>query len=236
MFTLAATNMILRGDGSANIYKGNTFKTPENLYQDFKANKLLLNPPFSFDENGMPFIAFGLEKMEKGGLGAIIIQDSAGSGKAITTNKAILKKHTLKASIKMPIDLFQPMAGVQTSIYVFEVGKAHDVDMPVKFIDFREDGYKRTSRALQETDDPTRRYADIVRIYKAGKNAKVEAKWNLNEVYVEDFITLNGNDWNFDQHKIIDTKPILEDFKKTVSDYLAWEVSTILKSKGDMGK
>jgi len=136
----------------------------------------------------------------------------------------------------MPVDLFQPMAGVQTSIYVFEVGKPHDVDMPVKFIDFREDGYKRTSRALQETDDPTRRYADIVKIYKAGKNAKVEAKWNLDEIYVEDFITLDGNDWNFDQHKIIDTKPTLDDFKKTVGDYLAWEVSTILKSKGDMGK
>jgi len=236
MFTLAATNMILRGDGSSNINKGNTFNRPENLYQDFKANKLLLNPPFTYDENGMPFIAFGLDKMEKGGLGAIIIQDSAGSGKAVKTNKEMLKKHTLKASIKMPTDLFLPMAGVQTSIYVFEVGKAHDFDMPVKFIDFRDDGYKRTKRALQETDDPTKRYSDIVKIYKAGKNAKVEAKWNLDEVYIEDFITPNGNDWNFDQHKVIDTNPTLDDFKKTVSDYLAWEVSTILKSKGDMGK
>lgn len=93
MFTLAATNMILRGDGSSNIQKGNTFSTPEKLYTDFKANKLLLNPPFSFEENGMPFIAFGLNKMEDGGLGAIIIQDSAGSGKAIKTNQSILKKH-----------------------------------------------------------------------------------------------------------------------------------------------
>lgn len=236
MFTLAATNMILRGDGSSNISKGNTFNRPEELYNDFKANKLLLNPPFSYTENGMPFISFGLDKMEKGGLGAIIIQDSAGSGKAIHSNKAMLKKHTLKASIKMPTDLFQPMAGVQTSIYVFESGKAHDFDMPVKFIDFRDDGYKRTSRALQELDDPTKRYADIVKIYKAGKNAKVEAKWDLEEMYIEDFITSEGNDWNFDQHKTIDTKPTLEDFKKTVSDYLAWEVSNILKQRGDEGK
>ena len=29
----------------------------------------------------------------------------------------------------------------------------------------------------------------------------------------------------------IDTKPTLEDFKKTVSDYLAWEVSTLLKNQ-----
>ena len=152
MFTLAATNMVLRGDGSSNIQKGNTFNTPEELYTNFKANRLLLNPPFSYSENGMPFIAFGLDKMERGGLGAIIIQDSAGSGKATGTNKSILKKHTLVASIKMPTDLFQPMAGVQTSVYILEAHKPHDFEKTVKFIDFRNDGYKRTQRSLQETD------------------------------------------------------------------------------------
>lgn len=236
MFTLAATNMILRGDGSANIQKGNTFSTPESIYTQFNANRLLLNPPFSYIENGMPFIAFGLDKMEKGGLGAIIIQDSAGSGKAVKTNQAMLKKHTLLASIKMPTDLFQPMAGVQTSIYIFEAHKPHDFDKTVKFIDFRNDGYKRTSRALQELDEPAKRYADIIKIYKAGKNAKVEANWQLGECYVEDFINESGADWNFDQHKIINTKPTLQDFKKTVSDYLAWEVSQILKGSDGLGK
>jgi type I restriction-modification system DNA methylase subunit len=180
----------------------------------------------------MPFIAFGLDEMEKGGLGAIIIQDSAGSGKAITTNKLMLKKHSLKASIKMPTDLFQPMAGVQTSIYIFEAHKQHDFDMPVKFIDFRDDGYKRTKRGMQEINEPSKRYSDIIKIYKSGKKAKVESNLNLDAIYIEDFITSNGADWNFDQHKIIDTKPTLADFKKTVSDYLAWEVSNILKQHG----
>ena len=31
MFTLAVTNMILRGDGNSNIAKGNTFNRPEEL-------------------------------------------------------------------------------------------------------------------------------------------------------------------------------------------------------------
>lgn len=236
MFTLAATNMILRGDGSSNIQKGNTFSTPEPLYTQFKANKLLLNPPFSYSENGMPFIAFGLDKMEKGGLAAIIIQDSAGSGKAVASNKKMLARHTLKASIKMPTDLFQPMAGVQTSIYIFEADKKHDLEKTVKFIDFRNDGYKRTSRAIQEIDEPTKRYADIIKIYKAGKNAKVGAVWNLDAVYVEDFITDSGADWNFDQHKTIDTKPTFDDFRKTVADYLAWEVDQLLKKDDSLGK
>lgn len=77
MYTLAATNMILRGDGSSNIQKGNTFDTPPELYKRFNADRILLNPPFSYKENGMPFIAFGLDHMQGGGLGAIIIQDSA---------------------------------------------------------------------------------------------------------------------------------------------------------------
>ena len=236
MFTLAATNMILRGDGSSNIQSANTFETPVELYEDFNANKLLLNPPFSYDQNGMPFIAFGLDKMEKGGLGAIIIQDSAGSGKAVKTNQAMLKKHTLVASIKMPVDLFQPMAGVQTSIYIFEAHKPHDFEKTVQFIDFRNDGYKRTSRALQEIDEPAKRYADIIKIYKGGKNARIEANWNLNDVYVEGFISKSGADWNFDQHKTIDTKPTYNDFRKTVADYLAWEVDQLLKRDDALGK
>ena len=231
MYTLAATNMILRGDGSSNIEKGSAFNRPDSLFTNFKADRVLLNPPFSFEENGMPFIAYGLDKMEKGGLGAIIIQDSAGSGKATATNQKILKSHRLLASIKMPNDLFQPMAGVQTSIYIFEAGTPHDVEIPVKFIDFSNDGYKRTERSLSEIDSPVERYADMLKIYKAGKNAQVStALWNLDEVYLEDFITLNGNDWNFTQHKKINTKPTLADFKKTVADYLAWEVSKILVS------
>ena len=36
MYTLAATNMILRGDGSSNIRKANTFNTPKSLYENLE--------------------------------------------------------------------------------------------------------------------------------------------------------------------------------------------------------
>ena len=142
MYTLAATNMILRGDGSARIEHGSAFNRPDELYSNFKADRILLNPPFTFDENGMPFIAYGLDRMAKGGLGAIIIQDSAGSGKAVKSNQQILKSHTLLASIKMPVDLFVPVAGVQTSIYIFKAHEPHDFERSVKFIDFRNEAIK----------------------------------------------------------------------------------------------
>nr|WP_223810142.1 MULTISPECIES: N-6 DNA methylase [unclassified Campylobacter] len=182
MFTLATTNMILRGDESLKIQKANTFDTLPSLYEYFKATRILLNSPFTWDENGMPFIEFGLRNMQKGWLVAIIIQDSAGSGKATKSNTKILKNHTLKASIKMPMDLFQPMAGVQTSIYIFETKIPHDFEKPVKFIDFRNDGYKRTKNTLQEISNPELRYKEIINIYKAGKNAKITKDlWDIDK-------------------------------------------------------
>lgn len=239
MYALATTNMLLRGgSSSANIEKGSSFDRPEDLYSAFKADRLLLNPPFSYDGNGMPFLEFGLNHMQPGGLAAIIVQDSAGSGKAAALNKRILKHHTLKASIKMPGDLFQPNAGVQTSIYILQAGIAHDFDNTVKFIDFRNDGYKRTARGLNEQGSPDARYEDIVKIYKAGTKAALpeahEKLWDLEKIYVEDQISNSGSDWNFEQHKTIDTSPSQEDFLKTVGNYLSWEVSQLLtQSNGE---
>ena len=233
MYTLAATNMILRGDGSTQIQKADTFKTPEKLYSDFEADRLLLNPPFSYTDYGMPFFEFGLDHMEKGGRGAVIIQDSAGAGKATLTNQRILGKHKMIASIKMPADLFNPNAIVQTSIYVFEAGTPHNFDFDiVKFIDFRNDGYKRTERTIYDVDHPAERYQDLYLIYKLGKNAINNSDfhselWDLEAAYCEDTINDSGKDWNFEQHKKIRTEPYDSDYDVTISSHLAWETALL---------
>ena len=230
MFTLAATNMILRGDGSSSLIKGSAFDVvnePEVI--NFKANKALLNPPFSYTENGMPFALGALDVMDKGGELAIIIQDSAGTGRATKTNQRILENHTLKASIRMPGDLFQPNAGVQTSIYIIEAGTPHDTRIPVKFIDFSDDGYKRTGRGTTSTGEPERLYQDILGVYKYGERYE---NYNEDEIdYIEDVITLNGDDWNYTQHRVIDTTPTEEDFIETVGQYLEFEISQILQGR-----
>ena len=41
----------------------------------------------------------------------------------------------------------------------------------------------------------------------------------------------HGEDWNFDQHIKISSIPSIRDFKKTVANYLSWEVSQLLKNK-----
>lgn len=238
MFTLASTNMILRGDGSSNIKKGSSFDEPPELYGNFGADKLLLNPPFTYSENGMPFIEFGLRNMKKHGKAAIIIQDSAGNGQAITSCKNILSCNQMIASIKMPPDLFVPMAGVQTSIYVFEhTEEEHDITKQVRFIDFRNDGYKRNKRNIIEIDNPKQRYQDIVEIYKNGITANVDKElWDLQEQVIMDNITLDGNDWNFEKHKKVNRILTQDDFRKTVKEYLEWKVSALEKEDNLLGK
>jgi len=134
-----------------------------------------------------------------------------------------------------------PYADVQTSVYVFEAGVPHNFKTDiVKFIDLRQDGYKRTKRRLYEIDNPEERYVDIPIIFRMGLNADKHPEfhkelWNLSESYVENTITDSGADWNFEQHKRNDTKPTKVDFIKTVGDYLAWEANLLIeKGYGQM--
>ena len=239
VYMLAILNMILMGDGSSNILNKDSLKEFNGNYgfgktgEKFPANAFVLNPPYSAAGNGMVFVEKALSMMNSG-YAAIIIQNSAGSGKAVEYNKRILKHSTLLASIKMPIDLFIGKSSVQTNVYVFRVGEAHQKDDIVKFIDFANDGYTRTNRKkascnLRDTDHAKERYQEVVDLVRFGKS---KLKYFNEKEYYEGIIDPeNGADWN--QTAPIDTKPTLEDFKKTVSDYLAWEVSNILKRKGE---
>lgn len=237
VYMLAILNMILMGDGSSNILNKDSLKEFNGNYgfgntdEKFPADAFVLNPPYSAPGNGMIFVEKALSMMSKG-YAAIIIQNSAGSGKATEYNKRVLQHSTLLASIKMPIDLFIGKSSVQTNVYVFRVGEAHQKDDTVKFIDFSVDGYTRTNRKkascnLRDTDHAKERYAEIVDLVRFGKS-----KLNIfteKEYYEGKIDPNNGADWN--QTAPIDTKPTLDDFKKTVSDYLAWEVSNLLKNQ-----
>lgn len=235
VYMLAILNMILMGDGSSNILNKDSLTDFDGKYgfgktdHKFPADAFILNPPYSANGNGMNFVERALNMMEKG-YAAIIIQNSAGSGKAREINRRILQNNTLLASIKMPLDLFIGKSSVQTNIYVFKVGEPHEKDETVKFIDFSDDGYTRTNRKkasnnLKDTGNARGRYEELVQLVRFGKK-----KLNIfseKEYYEGTIDPKNGADWN--QSAPIDTKPTLDDFKKTVSDYLAWEVSNLLK-------
>lgn len=239
IYMLAVLNMLLMGDGSSNILNKDSMLEYDGNYgfgdntSPFPADAFVLNPPYSAPGNGMCFVERALSMMTHG-YAAIIIQNSAGSGKATGYNKRILKHSTLLASIKMPIDLFLGKSSVQTYIYVFRVGEAHHADDIVRFIDFSYDGYTRSNRKkakkvsnLRDTDHAKERYKEVVKLVRTGSPALHYIK---PEDYYEGYIDpLDGTDWNQTAPK--ETKPTIDDFRRTIADYLSWEVSNLIKNQ-----
>lgn len=250
IYLLAVLNMILMQDGSANIihadsltqFHGN-YEQGEHKGEPFPATVFLLNPPYSAEGKGFVFVRRALKMMNdqnRHGRAAILIQENAGSGNGLPFTKEILENNTLLASIKMS-DIFCGKASVQTAVYVFEVGTPHETDSTVKFIDFTNDGYTRQNRKkssqsvnLRDTDNAKERYDEVVRL--VNHRGSVDGILHYFQgCYVEDTITLDGNDWTYSQHRKIDTRPTEEDFRKVVKDYLAWKVSEIIKQDGESG-
>lgn len=238
IYILAVLNMILMGDGSSNIYNGDGHDY-NNETGKFPATVFLLNPPYSADGKGFNFVQEALEKMTSG-YACILIQENAGSGNGLPYTKKILEKNTLCASVHMS-DIFCGKSSVQTAIYVFQVARPHEVDDMVIFIDFSNDGYARQNRKkssqevnLRDADHAAERYAEVEAIV-LGKKPRTQYYTEENGLVIRDTVSLNGNDWTFAQHKVIDTMPTEEDFRKTVADYLAWKVSQAIKGDGGYG-
>ena len=249
IYLLAVLNMILMKDGSSNIIHGDSLTEFTGNYEQgdrkgkkFPANVFLLNPPYSADGKGFVFVKKALDMM-KGGMAAVLIQENAGSGNGLPYTKEILEKNTLLASIHMS-DIFCGKASVQTAIYVFRVGVPHDTQQVVRFIDFSNDGYSRQNRKkssqsvnLRDTDNAKERYDEVVKLVCYGRGVKDCNLHYLKDCYIEDYITLDGRDWTYSQHRKIDTRPTPEDFRRVVKDYLAWRVGEIIKNEEDcLGK
>ncbi|MEE0991540.1 MAG: N-6 DNA methylase [Bacteroidales bacterium] len=234
IYILAVLNMILMGDGSSNVLNGDSHDF--TLPNTFPANVFLLNPPYSAAGKGFNFVEEALSQMTDG-YACILIQDSAGNGQGLPYTKRILQNNTLEASIKMPAGLFGSKASVSVYIFVFKVNRPHEDDDEVLFIDFSEDGYSRQNRKkstqevnLRNTDHAEERYDEVLALV-LGKRPKTSYYTEANGKVIRDTITLNGDDWLFTNHKIVDTTPTEEDFRKTVSSFLSWKVKCLMENK-----
>lgn len=233
IYILAVLNMILMGDGSSRVINGDSHKYTLDK-ETFPANVFLLNPPYSAPGKGFNFVEEALSQMTTG-YACILIQDSAGNGQGLPYTKRILKNNTLEASIKCPPGLFGAKASVSVCIYLFKVGRPHEADDIVTFIDFSEDGYSRQNRKkstqevnLRNTDHAIERYDEVLAIV-LGKKPKTSYYTEANGKVIRDCITLNGDDWNFNSHQKIETIPTEEDFKSVIGSYLSWKVSRLME-------
>lgn len=175
---LSIVNMIFRGDGSSNIFEGNTFdnyffeieskktrikreeytklKEKKDFIKPF-ISKVLMNPPFAQDEKEYEFVNHALLQLKKGGLLFAIVPVSvmaSNNNPEISWRREMLKRHTLKAVIKLSEDLFLPNAHKGTYAIIIEAWKPH-TDKEVIWA-LMDDGYvMKKAKRLPSTNVPS---------------------------------------------------------------------------------
>lgn len=148
MFTLAASNMILRGDGKANLYHGSCFD--EGIVKSVKAHKAnvgMINPPFSQKGDGLHefnFIHQMLDCLVNGGIGIAVAPISCAI-QSHPLRETILKEHTLEAVMSLPDELFYPV-GVIPCAMVFRAHIPHNSNPHHRtwFGYWKDDGFFKT--------------------------------------------------------------------------------------------
>jgi len=147
MYALAASNMILRGDGKANLYQGSCFS--EAYIEDIKLRNPtvgMINPPYaqgSTDLHELAFVDNMLGMLSEGAMGIAIVPVSCATSPS-TYKDILLKKHTLEAVMSMPTELFYPV-GVVTCIMVFTAKKPHLASNKNTWFGFwKNDGFVKT--------------------------------------------------------------------------------------------
>lgn len=147
MYALAASNMILRGDGKANLYQGSCFD--DAIIKAIKGHKCsvgLLNPPFSQSDvaqHELYFVKHMLNCLQPGATGVAVVPVSCSISPHIARTE-LLKSHTLEAVMSMPDDLFYPV-GTVVCIMVFTAHKSHALSNKKTWFGYwKNDGFIKT--------------------------------------------------------------------------------------------
>ena len=147
MYALAASNMIFRGDGKANLHQGSCFDPAiTRMLKEARPTVGMVNPPYSkskADLHELRFVIHMLEQLERGGRGVAIVPVSCATAPSVHKT-ALLERNTLEAVMSMPPELFTPV-GVVTCIMVFTAGVPHaESNRKTWFGYWRDDGFTKT--------------------------------------------------------------------------------------------
>lgn len=222
MYALAASNMILRGDGKANLHQGNCFD--EAIKKEVKAHQCdigMLNPPYSQsdeDLHELVFVKQMLDCLVEGGTGVAIIPMSC----AISPHpkrEELLKHHSLDAVMSMPTDLFYPV-GIVPCIMIFRAHIPHaETNKKTWFGYWKDDGFVKTKHKG--------------RIDLNGKWASVRDRWvetyrNRDDIpgeCVKQYVTHN-DEWCAEAYMKTDYSTITQDdFEEVVKNYALFKLS-----------
>lgn len=233
MFTIATTNMILRGDGKSNLENEDFLLQNPAQLQLKGCNIGMMNPPYSMGSKQNPnlyeinFTKHLLDSLAEDGRAAIIVPQSTFTGKTKDEQKIkeeILKNHTLEGVITLNKNTFYGV-GTNPCIAIFTAHNKHPKNKVCKFINFENDGYI-VSKHIGLIDDGS---------HKDKKQHLLDVWFGKNQAPTKFCVetTVEATDeWLHSFYYFNDEIPSEEDFRKTIADYLTFEVNMITHGRG----
>lgn len=232
MFTIATTNMILRGDGKSNLINEDFLKQDSNKLQLIQATVGMMNPPYSQGSKQNPdlyeiaFTEHLLNSLVESARCAVILPQSSMTGKSKeeqSIKENILKHHTLEGVITLNKDTFYGV-GVMPCIAVFTAGETHPQIKESKFINFENDGYEVAPHiGLVETESAKDKNQHLLDVWF--NRIEAESKFCVTT-------TVEATDeWLHSFYYFNDEIPTDKAFEKTIGDYLSFEFSMIMQGR-----
>lgn len=232
MFTIATTNMVLRGDGKSNLIDEDFLKCNENELQLKGATIGMINPPYSQGSKQNPslyeisFVEHLLNSVVEGAKVIAIVPQSSMTGKTKDEQnfkENILKYHTLEGVITLSGDTFYGV-GVNPCIAVFTAHKPHPKEKECKFIDFKDDGYEVAPHiGLIETESAKDKKQHLLDVWFDRIDAPTK--------FCVKSIVEASDEWLHAFYYFNDEIPTEADFDKTITDYLTFEFSMIAQGR-----
>lgn len=123
LFALACANMLIHKDGKTNLENLDARSKEACLWiKQRKINKVLMNPPYNNKDGVYEIIENVLDSVEKGAMCAFLLPDNKLEVRRAKVEKW-LTRHSLLKIIKLPNEVFAGMAGITTSIFLFQAHK-----------------------------------------------------------------------------------------------------------------
>ena len=233
MYTIATTNMILRGDGNSNLHNWDFLKQNPAQLQLKGYTVGMMNPPYSQGTKADPslyeinFTEHLLDSLTEGAKAVVIIPQSSVTGKtkeeqAIKEN--ILKNHTLEGVITLHKDTFYGV-GVNTCIAVFTAHIPHNKKHICKFINFEDDGFVVAKHVgLIETQSAKDKRQHLLDVWF--DRTEAETRFCVKT-------TIEAEDeWLHSFYYFNDEIPSEKDFENTMADYLTFEFNMMTHGRG----
>ena len=231
MFTIATTNMILRGDGKSNLICDDFLAQDSNRLQLKGATVGMMNPPYSMgkvspEKCELSFVEHLLDSLAVDARCIVIVPQSAMTGKnnyEKSIKERIYKKHTLEGVITLNTNTFYGV-GTNPCIAIFTAHVPHNKNKECKFINFENDGFEvQKHKGLVETESARDKKQHLLDVW----NDKIET---TTKFCVKTTIEPN-DEWLHSFYYFNDEIPTDEEFEKTISDYLTFEFSMVMQDK-----